>query len=203
MSLRRKHRPWGWGTRRRALRSSTMRAYFPGAAAGFDDPPGSDSAGSCPLDRGDPARMVGSVVAPPARTRQDQAAADDNADQPGRPGLLGHRLRPLDRTAFPSRSERSTCTGGRHPICCPSHRHRESQGFPAGGARDFAITARHPDDFILDLADLDPAIVTTVAKLQRSALKNPPPSAETFIDTLRRQGLPGVAGRLQSQIALI
>lgn len=75
--------------------------------------------------------------------------------------------------------------------------------FPQEALADFAITARHPDDFILDLADLDPAIVTTAAKLQRAVLKNPPLSAETFIDTLRRQGLPGVAGLLQSQIALL
>jgi hypothetical protein len=75
--------------------------------------------------------------------------------------------------------------------------------FPQVALADFDIDARHPDDFILDLADLDPAIVTTAAKLQRAALKNPPLSAETFIDTLRRQGLPGVAGFLQGQIALI
>jgi hypothetical protein len=77
------------------------------------------------------------------------------------------------------------------------------RNFPQEALADFNIDARHPDDFILDLADLDPAIVTTAAKRQRAALKNPPLSAENFIDTLRRQGLPGVAGLLQSQIALI
>jgi len=75
--------------------------------------------------------------------------------------------------------------------------------FPQEALAAFDIDARHPDDFILDLADLDPAIVTTAAKLQRAALKHPPLSAETFTDTLRRQGLPGVAGFLQGQIALI
>lgn len=75
--------------------------------------------------------------------------------------------------------------------------------FPQEALADFDIDVRHPDDFILDLADLDPAIMTAAAKLQRAALKNPPLSAETFVDTLRRRGLPGVAGFLQSQIALI
>lgn len=75
--------------------------------------------------------------------------------------------------------------------------------FPQEALANFDIDARHPDDFILDLADLDPALVTTAAKLQRAALKNPTLSAESFIDTLRRQGLPGVTGFLQSQIALI
>ena len=55
----------------------------------------------------------------------------------------------------------------------------------------------------LDLADLDPAIVTTAAKLQRAALRNPPLSAETFVDTLQRQGLSGVADFLRSRIELI
>ena len=75
--------------------------------------------------------------------------------------------------------------------------------FPQEALADFDIDARHPDDFILDLADRDPAIVTTAAKFQRAALKHPPMSAELFVDTLRRQGLPGVAGFLQSQISLI
>jgi hypothetical protein len=75
--------------------------------------------------------------------------------------------------------------------------------FPRESLADFDMTPRHPDNFILDLADLDLAIVTTAAKCQRAALKNPPFSAEIFVDTLRRQGLPGVAGFLQSQIGLI
>lgn len=75
--------------------------------------------------------------------------------------------------------------------------------FPKAVLADFEIVPRHPDAFILDLADLDPAIVTTAAKLQRAALRNPPLSAETFVDTLQRQGLPGVASFLRSRIELI
>ena len=75
--------------------------------------------------------------------------------------------------------------------------------FPKAVLADFEIVPRHPDAFILDLAALDPAIVTTAAKLQRAALRSPPLSTDTFVDTLQRQGLPGVADFLQSRIELI
>lgn len=56
---------------------------------------------------------------------------------------------------------------------------------------------------MLDLADLEPAVVTTVARQQRAALQNPPFTAEEFVDRLRRQGLPGVAAVLEDKIDLI
>jgi hypothetical protein len=45
--------------------------------------------------------------------------------------------------------------------------------------------------------------VTTAAKQQRAALKNPAVEPDAFIDRLRRQGLPGVAAFLQNEIELI
>lgn len=75
--------------------------------------------------------------------------------------------------------------------------------FPSTILDEFDIFAGHPDDFILDLADLEPAVVTTVAKQQRAALNNPPYSPEEFIATMRRQGLPGVAAFLEDEIELI
>ena len=57
--------------------------------------------------------------------------------------------------------------------------------------------------FYLDLADLEPAVVTAAAKLQRAALKYPCLSPEAFVNKLRQQGLPGVAAVLQNQIELI
>jgi len=75
--------------------------------------------------------------------------------------------------------------------------------FPSTALDRYEIFARHPDDFVLDLADLEPAVVTTVVKQQRAALKNPPCSPEELIATLRRQGLTGVAAFLESEIELI
>ena len=49
--------------------------------------------------------------------------------------------------------------------------------FPKGAGR-IRVFAIHPDDFILDLADLEPPILERVAKEQRASLLNPPLSAE-------------------------
>ena len=75
--------------------------------------------------------------------------------------------------------------------------------FPQEALAAFKIVPRHPDDFVLDLADLEPAVVTTAAKLQRAALKDPAISPREFVSILRRQGLPGVAAFLQNEIELI
>ena len=75
--------------------------------------------------------------------------------------------------------------------------------FPARTLDGFGIFARHPDDFILDLADLEPGVVIAVAKQQRAALAHPPFTAEAFVDCLRRQGLVGVAAFLADESDLI
>lgn len=75
--------------------------------------------------------------------------------------------------------------------------------FPDEILGEFDIFTRHPDDFILDLADLEPAVVVRAAKQQRASLKNPPYSPEEFIGIIRRQGLPGVAAFLEDDIDLI
>ena len=75
--------------------------------------------------------------------------------------------------------------------------------FPEAVLDQFDIFPRHPDDFILDLADLEPAIVTTAVKHQRASLKNPPYEPDAFIERLRRQGLPALAAFLEDEIDLI
>lgn len=75
--------------------------------------------------------------------------------------------------------------------------------FPREQLDGFGIVARHPDDFVLDLAGLEPGSVITVAKQQRAALKQPPFMPEAFVDCLCRQGLPGVAAFLDDAINLI
>ena len=75
--------------------------------------------------------------------------------------------------------------------------------FPDKVLNEFGIFAQHPDEFILDLADLEPQILERVAKEQRASLRNPPLSAEQFVLNIRRQGLPGVADFLEDRIDLI
>ena len=75
--------------------------------------------------------------------------------------------------------------------------------FPNKVLSEFGVSAIHPDDFILDLADLEPPILEHAAREQRANLRNPPMSAEKFIGTIRQQGLPGVADFLENRADLI
>jgi len=68
---------------------------------------------------------------------------------------------------------------------------------------EYEILAIHPDDFILDLADLEPQVLERVAKAQRQALRRPPLDPEGFVSVLRRQELPGVADFLNARLDLI
>lgn len=75
--------------------------------------------------------------------------------------------------------------------------------FPAQALESFQLEAIHPDAFIRDLADLQPQILERAAKQQRADLRNSQPSAEAFIENIRRQGLPGVASFLEDRMDLI
>jgi predicted nucleic acid-binding protein len=68
--------------------------------------------------------------------------------------------------------------------------------FPTSLLADYGVEAIHPDEFVLDLLDLDSAKVCQAVLKQRKTLKNPPLTLEQYLDILIRQGLP------QSAIAL-
>lgn len=61
--------------------------------------------------------------------------------------------------------------------------------FPADALKSYNLEAQHPDDFIVDLLDLHPAGVLEAAASHRRSLKNPPKSADEYLDTLLAQGL--------------
>lgn len=62
--------------------------------------------------------------------------------------------------------------------------------FPQAALDQYGIEAIHPDDFIVDLFDLNTAKVLAAVAAQRSSLKKPPRTAEELLDTLLKQGLP-------------
>lgn len=62
--------------------------------------------------------------------------------------------------------------------------------FPAKKLEIFQVEARHPDDFIDDLFDLDPAAVVSAAKRHRATLRNPACDVDRYLETLLKQGLP-------------
>lgn len=75
--------------------------------------------------------------------------------------------------------------------------------FPKGHLEPYETLAIHPDDFVMDLADLEPQLLEIVAKQQRESLKNPPVGAQEFVDNLEQVGLPQVAAFLGNRIDLI
>ena len=61
--------------------------------------------------------------------------------------------------------------------------------FPTDALKPYNLAAQHPDDFIVDLLDLHPASVLEAAASHRRSLKNPPKTADEYLDTLLAQGL--------------
>ena len=62
--------------------------------------------------------------------------------------------------------------------------------FPKATLAPFNIEPLHPDNFIVDLWDLDQAAVLEAAQRQRASLKNPPHNARLYLDKLLQQKLP-------------
>lgn len=61
--------------------------------------------------------------------------------------------------------------------------------FPLEALKPYNLAAQHPDDFIVDLLDLQPAGVLEAVAGHRRSLKNPPKTADEYLDTLLAQGL--------------
>jgi hypothetical protein len=61
--------------------------------------------------------------------------------------------------------------------------------FPCTELEPFGIEAQHPDEFVENLFDLDPAAVVAAAQRQRKQLKMPPMDVSTYLDLLLRQGM--------------
>lgn len=61
--------------------------------------------------------------------------------------------------------------------------------FPDEALQEFHIEVQHPDEFIDNLSDLDPAAVVDVARRQRAQLVNPKLDVDRFLDVLLKQGL--------------
>lgn len=61
--------------------------------------------------------------------------------------------------------------------------------FPSSALGTFGIEAQHPDLFVKNLFELDPATVIKAAQRQRAQLNNPSVDIDHYIDVLLRQGL--------------
>lgn len=69
--------------------------------------------------------------------------------------------------------------------------------FPPDYLDSFGIEAMHPDIFIEHQMSLHQGIVIATAKKHRAALKNPPKTANEYLDTLSAQRLVVTANLLK------
>jgi hypothetical protein len=72
--------------------------------------------------------------------------------------------------------------------------------FPIRALQPFNIEAQHPDEFILHLLNLAPALVAEAAENHRASLKNPPKTVEEYLHSLELQGLPQTVAALRGYI---
>jgi predicted nucleic acid-binding protein len=70
--------------------------------------------------------------------------------------------------------------------------------FPVPYIRTFDIEVQHPDEFIGNLIDLNPAQALEAFRQQVARLKNPPIAAAQVLDNLRKSSLPTTAARLEA-----
>ena len=75
--------------------------------------------------------------------------------------------------------------------------------FPAPALNAFGIEALHPDDFVMDLIDLNRALVLSAVATQRSCTRKPAMSVDETLAALLRQGMAQTAKELNKYRLLI
>lgn len=75
--------------------------------------------------------------------------------------------------------------------------------FPPEIAERYRLDIRHPDDFIVNVIDLEPSRALSALRRQRDVLRNPPFTAEQFLDKFRACGLIQSHQRLMPHVDLL
>ena len=75
--------------------------------------------------------------------------------------------------------------------------------FPQDRLDAYSIEAQHPDTFIRHLFDLHPGGVVGAAQKHRASLKNPPKSAEDYLNTLELHGLTQTVAELRGYATVL
>lgn len=73
--------------------------------------------------------------------------------------------------------------------------------FPREVLDRYRVEAQHPDEFILDLIDLNGPVMAEVVRSQALALSRPPQTLLEVLDTFREQGLQRSAARLRELLS--
>lgn len=99
--------------------------------------------------------------------------------------------------------------GDRHVVACAIHCGAEAivtfnlKDFPVACLDRYGIRAVHPDDFLLDMLDLNASKVIEAARNHRASLKNPPFTQDEYFDCLQKQRLPQMVSQLRQYAAII
>jgi len=75
--------------------------------------------------------------------------------------------------------------------------------FPDAALRSYGVKAVHPDIFLCALFDEKPELFLRGVKAHRASLQNPAKDAEAYIQTLRTNGIKGLALRIEHQSNII
>ncbi len=79
-----------------------------------------------------------------------------------------------------------------------------AKDFPVDTLAPLGIETKHPDDFIIEVDDIDPGTLIDAARADISHYRNPPLPPETYIGDLEKAGLQKVAQRLRElQVLLV
>jgi predicted nucleic acid-binding protein len=97
----------------------------------------------------------------------------------------------------------------RHVVAAAIHARADAivtanlKDFPAQELIKYHLEAIHPDDFITNQFDLSQAEVVVAAQQCRARLKNPPKSAEEYVETLQSLSLPKTAAALRGFVTVL
>ena len=69
--------------------------------------------------------------------------------------------------------------------------------------QSYGVEAQHPDEFVMDLLDLDHRKVCAAARNQRRNLKKPAQTIAQYLKNLESQQLTQTRSRLQSYVDLL
>jgi predicted nucleic acid-binding protein len=97
----------------------------------------------------------------------------------------------------------------RHVLAAAIHAHAQViittnlRHFPDDALQPHAITAQHPDRFVLRLLDLDPNATIEAFRLVRQRLRKPPYDPAAFLDLVEQSGLPASAQAIRDQQSIL
>lgn len=75
--------------------------------------------------------------------------------------------------------------------------------FPKKNLENLGLSAIHPDTFLSDMFELDPATALRAAQNQRSAMCNPAMTPDEYLDCLQRQKLPNLVSYLRKYSSIL